>query len=156
MTDKLKHIIEEGSKNLPQEVVGVINSFEWEKISNEIGKKYLLDDNEIDTLKTEIVLAMIGTKSQDVLVFDIEDNVGTTKNDAMQMTEEINEKIFKPMMEKLESSIKNGLRTRNQKWNQTINFIISGGDYLVFLEKEDKPTIITNPSSINTKSNSNI
>ena len=156
MTDKLKQIMEEGSKNLPQEVVGVINSFEWEKISEEIGKKYLLDDNEIDTLKTEIVSAMIGIKSQDALVLDIEDNVGTTKNDAIQMTEEINEKIFNPMTEKLESSIKNGLRTRNQKWNQTINFIISGGDYLVFLEKEDKPTIITNPSSINTKSNSNI
>lgn len=137
MTEKLKQIIKEELIKLPEESQEVINTFDWGTISEEIGKKYLLDNNEINGLQTEIFLVLSGIVEEDFLSLNIENRVGTSKNEAIKITEEVNQQIFKPMLEQLELLVKNNLNSKNQSWEQRINFIISGGDYSVFTQKTD-------------------
>ncbi len=153
MTDKLKQIIEEGSKNLPREIVEVINSFDWVKMGEEIGKKYLIDENEVNILLNEIGFVLVMAKGQDTLAKNIEYDVGTTQNDAMQIVAEINEKIFNPMLKKLELSVRNSFKYKNANWKQTVNFIVSGGNYSAFLEKDVEPNVMTNTPNANIKNN---
>jgi len=153
MTDKLKQIIEEGSKNLPREIVEVINSFDWVKMGEEIGKKYLIDENEVNILLNEIGFVLVMAKGQDTLAKNIEYDVGTTQNDAMQIVAEINEKIFNPMLKKLELSVRNSFKYKNANWKQTVNFIVSGGNYSAFLEKDEEPKVMTNTPNANKKNN---
>ena len=156
MTDKLKQIIKEELIKLPRESQEVINTFDWGTISEEIGKKYLLDENEINGLQVEIGLVLLGIVEEDFLSLNIESRVGTSKNESIKMMEEIKQKIFAPMLKKRESLIRNKPRTNKSDWKQTINFIISGGDYSVFIEETDNTNVIINPSGINTKSKFNI
>lgn len=103
MIDKLRQIIKDELVKLPKESQEVINSFEWEKISEEIGKRYLLSENEINDLQREIFLVFSGIVEEDFLSLNIENRVGTSKNEAIKITEEINQKILDPMLEKIEA-----------------------------------------------------
>jgi hypothetical protein len=135
MNDELKQTIKSGVEKLPKEIQEVINVFDWVKVSEEICKRNLLDEVEVNILQNEIGLVLIETKNQDVLALNIENNVGTTKNESIKISEEINQKIFTPMKEKINSLIKNNLYSKTQSWDKTINFIISGGNYSSFLEQ---------------------
>jgi len=106
MTDKLKQIIKEELVKLPKESQEVINTFGWEKVSEEIGKKYLLNENEINSLQVEIAMVLLGVTEEDILSINIENRVGTSKNEAEKITAEINQKIFEPMLEKRDSLVK--------------------------------------------------
>lgn len=134
MTEELKKTIKEGITKLPKEAQEVMNAFDWITISYEIGKKYLLDENEINILQNEIGLVLIENNDQNLLTLNIENNVGTSKNEAVKIAEEISEKIFKPMFEKMELIVKNKIKNTTPKWDQSVNFIISGGDYSSFIE----------------------
>lgn len=134
MTDELKQIIKKGLEKLPKEIQGIVNDFDWIKISEEIGKKYLLDENEINILQNEIGLVLIEDKDKEILSLNIENNVGTSKNEAVKIAEEIEQKIFKPMLNKIELSVKNNMSSKNPNWEQRVNFIVSGGDYSVFID----------------------
>jgi len=135
MTEKLKEIIKNESVKLPKESQEVINTFGWAAISEEIGKKYLLRESEINDLQVEIALVLLGINEEDLLSLNIEDNVGTSTSDADKMTEEINKQILTPMFEKKESLMKNKPKTISPNWKQNVNFVISGGDYSVFEEE---------------------
>ena len=141
MTDELKQTIKNGVEKLPKEIQGVFNDFDWLKISEEIGKKYLLDENEINILQNEIGLVLIEDKDKEILSLNIENNVGTSKNEAVKIAEEIEQKIFKPMIKKIELSVKNNMSSKNPSWKQRVNFIVSGGNYSAFMEEtENKNT----------------
>ena len=84
MTEELKQKIKEGIEKLPKEAQEVMNTFDWVKISEEIGKKNLLDDSEINILQKEIGLILIETNRPDMLTINIEDNIGTSKNEAIK------------------------------------------------------------------------
>lgn len=133
MTDELKQKIKYGVEKLPREIQDVLNTFDWVKISEEIGKKYLLDEDEINILQNEISLVLIGINNQEILSLNIENNVGTSKNDAVEITQEIDAKIFEVMAEQIQSSIKDKLTSKNPRWDQRVNFILSGGDYSSFI-----------------------
>lgn len=133
MTDELKQKIKYGVEKLPREIQDVLNTFDWVKISEEIGKKYLLDEDEINILQNEISLVLIGVNNQEILSLNIENNVGTSKNDAVEITQEIDAKIFEVMAEQIQSSIKDKLTSKNPRWDQRVNFILSGGDYSSFI-----------------------
>lgn len=137
MTEKLKQIIKDELVKLPKESQEVINTFDWGTISEDIGKKYLLNENEINGLQVEIALVLLGIVEEDSLSLNIESRVGTSKNEAIKIIEETNQKIFNPMLEKIEEITKNKARTQNPNWNQRVDFIISGGDYSVFIEKTE-------------------
>ena len=100
MTEELKQKIKEEMVKLPKEAQEVINTFDWVKISEEIGKKNLLDDDEVNILQSEIGLILIETNRPDMLTIKIEDNIGTSKNEAIKIEKEIREKIFTPMLKK--------------------------------------------------------
>ena len=135
MNEKLKQKLREEIVKLPKEHQNVINAFDWGKISEEVGNLNLLDEDEIKDLQTEVGLVLVGLEDQDLLALNIENNVGTSKIEAIKITAEVNQQIFKPMLEQLELLAKNNLNSKNQSWNQRINFIVSGGDYSSFMEK---------------------
>ena len=136
MTETLKLKIEEEILKLPLNQQEVIRSSDWVKISAEIGTKHLLADDEINDLQTEVGLALVGLEEFDSLAQNIENNVVTSKDDSEKIAAEINQQLFSPMTEKLDELIKGKTKTYSQGWKQSINFIVSGGNYSVFTEED--------------------
>lgn len=135
MINNLKQIIKEELIKLPKESQEVINNFGWEKTSEEISKMYSFNEDQINKLQAEIFMVMSGIIEEELFPLHIENRIGTSKGEAKKIAEEINQKIFIPMLEKRDKLIKEALQTQKQSWDKTINFIISGGDYSVFIEK---------------------
>jgi len=123
MTDKLKQIIKEELSKLPKEAQEAINSLDWSSIIEEIGKKYLLNESEINHLQAETLTVLIG--------------LTTTKDDAEKIAAEATEKIFKPTSDVYIENIKKSGKDKNSKPKQTIDFILSGGDYSAFVEERE-------------------
>lgn len=134
MNENLKNLIEEELIKLPQEAQDAITFVDWPKIAMEIGNKYLIDE-EIESFQKEIVLVLLGLEYPAYLTKNIKNNIGVSEIDANKMTTEVIEKIFTPIADKIKLSIKNKLLTENYSWEQRIKFIVSGGDYSVFLKK---------------------
>jgi len=136
MTEKLKNIIKEEMAKLPKENQEAINTFDWVNIAEEIGKKYLLDESEINDLQVETLLILIGLEDPDLYANNIENNVGTSKDEANKIAEEVIQKIFVPINGILIEDIKKSGKSKNPNTEQTLNFILSGGDYSSFLEEK--------------------
>jgi len=133
MIEKLKQIIQEEVLKLPKENQDVINAFDWVKITEEIGKKFLLSESEINNLQVETLLILIGLEDPDLYALNIENEVGTSKDEAKKITEEVRQKIFTPINDTLIENIKKSGKTKNSNPEQTLNFILSGGDYSSFM-----------------------
>ncbi|MFA5840922.1 MAG: hypothetical protein WC847_01455 [Candidatus Paceibacterota bacterium] len=136
MTDKLKQTIKEEIGKLPKGNQEVINAFGWEPISEEIGKKYLLREKEINDFEIETLLVLVGVEDINDYAKNIEDNVVISKSEAQKIADEAFQKIFKPLGSALEENIKKSGVVENSTAEQTLNFILSGGDYSVFIEKK--------------------
>lgn len=134
MTEQLQKIIHDELANLPEKVQKGINSVEWVEICNKIGLKYLLTDDGINKLQTEVLLVLINMEYLDDLKLNIENHLEILKKDAENIAEDLVKQVFNPINNKIKEDIKNNLSYKNVSWNQTINFIVSGGDYTVFLE----------------------
>jgi hypothetical protein len=133
MTDKLKNIIKEEMAKLPKENQEMIGILDWAKMTEEIGKKFLLNENEINDLQVETFLILIGLEDPDSYANNIENEVGTSKDEAEKMSAEITQKIFIPINEALIENIKKSGKAKNGKPEQNLNFILSGGDYSAFV-----------------------
>jgi hypothetical protein len=156
MTEKLKQTIKEEIVKMPKEWQEIVSSFDWGQVSEEIGKKYFLDDLGIEDLQAEIALVLVGAEPIADLKMNIEYNAVTSENTAIKITPELFEKIFKPLNDKLTENIKNNLKTKEANWEQNINFIFSDGDYTNFLERvsqnsEEKISAPTENTKIETK-----
>lgn len=135
MTEKLKQIIQREVAKLPKENQEVIDAFGWEKISEEIGKKYLLSDSEINIFQAETLVVLVGLEDPDYYAQNIENEVGTSKDEADKITDEVIQKIFAPINDLLIENIKKSGKVMNSDTEQSLNFILSGGDYVAFLDK---------------------
>jgi hypothetical protein len=140
MTEKLKQNLKEQLALLPKESQGVINSFDWVKISEEIGKKYFLTEEDINMFQADVGLVLVGLAEQEYLAQDIEDDVIISKDHAEKMAEEVIEKILKPMVLKLTEIIKKDLKNKVIHWQQNLDFILSGGDYTAFIRRVENQT----------------
>jgi len=140
MTEKSKNLIKEEMLNLPKEVQEAINASDWEKISEEIGRKYLLDEDEINTLQLETASFLLGFVDEDSYLIDIENKVGTSKDEAEKIAEEVEQKIFTPISNAMDENIKNNLKDKTPNPEQTLNFILSGGDYSAFVQQRENQT----------------
>jgi hypothetical protein len=138
MTEKLKKIIQEEIVKLPKELVDVISAFDWVSATEEIGKKYLLNENQITDFQTETMLVLFGIEEPNLYEINIEDEVGTTKADAKKIAEEVVTKIFVPISNALAENIKKSDKVKNGNTEQNINFILSGGDYSAFMEPREE------------------
>ena len=142
--------------NLPKEVQEAIDISNWENMSAEIGKRYLLDENEINTLQLETASFLLGLVDEELYTKNIEDSVGISKNEAEKIAEEVNQKIFRPIYETLSKNIEEKLKNKSPNWKHTVDFITSGGDYSAFMEKNNaskeneafKTTTLDNSSKI--------
>jgi hypothetical protein len=135
MNEKSKAIIKEEMLALPKEVRGVIELSNWEKISEEIGKKHLLNEDEIETLQLETACLLLGLVDENSYLTNIENEAGTSREGAKKISGEIFEKIFEPIDSAITENIKRSGKDKSQKPDQTIDFILSGGDYSNFLEE---------------------
>lgn len=135
MTDKFKQTIKEEMTTLPKESQEVINTFDWAKVSGEIGKIHFLDESEINDLQVLTGLILVGIGDSDLLAKDIEEYVGTSRNEAEKISEEITEKIFMPIVKNLKDKIKTTMKDRVTHWQQNLDFILSGGDYTAFIRR---------------------
>jgi hypothetical protein len=154
MTEKSKKIIEEEMLNLPKEVQDAINAFSWEKTSEEIGKKYLLDENEINIFQLETASFLLGLVDEDLYPINIEEEVEISKNEAEKISEEVYQKIFNPIYDILSKNIEEKIKNKNVNWKQSLDFILSGGDYSVFIERKDNQNTSPEISGTNTLDNS--
>jgi len=134
MTEQLQKIIHDELANLPEKVQKGINSVDWVEICNSIGLKYLLTDDGINKLQTEVLLVLINMEYLDDLKLNIENHLEILKKDSENIAEDLVKQVFNPINNKIKEDVKNNLSYKNLSWNQTINFIVSGGDYTVFLE----------------------
>lgn len=133
MTEKLKNIIQEDMMKLPKEIQEAINSFDWIKVTEEIGKKFRLLEDQISNLQVETWLVLIGLEDVDSYATNVEYEVGTTKDEANKIAGEAYQQIFTPIYKKLTENIKKNLQNKNPNAEQTLNFILSGGDYSAFV-----------------------
>ena len=133
MTEKLKNIIKEELAKLPKENQEAFNAFDWIKLTEEIGQKFLLNENETNDLVVETLLILIGLEDPDLYANNIEEYVGTGKDEAEKIAEEIMEKIFIPINNILLENIKKSGKIKDAKPEQNLNFILSGGDYSAFV-----------------------
>ena len=157
MTEKLKQTIREEIIKLPKETQEAIGSLDWVNITEEIGKKYRLSESEINDLQVETMLVLIGFEDPDLYTSNIEDNIGTTNDEAKRITEEVFQKVFTLINNNLIENIKKNSKTKNPNWKQTLGFVLSGGDYSSFMEKDNtisnintilKTTTLDNSSKI--------
>ena len=120
---------------LPKDAQDAINSLDWAKTAEEIGKKYLLDESEINDFQVETLLILIGAEDGNDFAKNVEDNVGTSKDEAEKIAEETIQKIFTPISNLLEENIKKSEKSKNPDLVKTFDFILSGGDYSSFLDR---------------------
>jgi len=151
MTEKLKQTIKEEVGKLLKGNQEVINAFGWEQISEEIGKKYLLNESEVNDFQVETLLILIGLEDPDLYANNVENNVGTSKDEAEKITNEVFEKIFTPINDILIENIKKSEVVKNSSAEQNLNFILSGGDYSAFIDVppplsgEDRGEVFNSP-----------
>lgn len=140
MTEKLKQIIKREMAKLPKENQEVINDFGWEQISEEIGRKFLLSDSEINIFQAETLVVLVGLEDPDYYAQNIENNVGTSKDEARKIADEVFERIFTPINDILIENIKKSDKSKNSSAEQNLDFILSGGDYSAFMEQKKRQT----------------
>lgn len=160
MTEKLQQIIKDEVVKLPKDTQDAINSLNWTNVAEEIGKKFLLDEREVNDLQSITLTVLLGLTDLDLYATVIEDKIGTTKDDAKKIADEAIQKIFTPINNVFTENIKNNLKDKNPSPEQTLNFILSGGDYSAFVEpiRENSPLPerpITPPTLKDIKANIN-
>src|SRR3989338_10227970 len=106
MTEKLKQTIEEEMMKLPKELQEAISASNWVDVTKEIGKKYLLGENEINDFQVETLLVLVGIEPGASYTSNIENEVGTSKSEAEKIATETFQRIFIPMGNHLEESVK--------------------------------------------------
>src|SRR3989338_7324741 len=122
MTEKLQKTIKEEIAQLPKEGQEAIGSLDWVKTAEEIGRKYELDESEVEDFQLETLLVLIGVVDPEFYATNIENHVDLTKEKAGKLAEEAFQKIFTPIRKKLEENIKSGLKNKNPTWQQSVDF----------------------------------
>ena len=148
MNTKLKQKFNEIEKNLPRELRESMNAWDWEEIVKEIGGENFLIENSIEDLQLETAFILTGMEDANIFSLNIETEVGTSKERAEKIAKEIDEKVFKPIYEKLEEKIKQELKNKKISWKQNLDFVLSGGDYTLFLTAEEGEPNIIEPTAI--------
>ncbi len=97
-----EQIIKDAYKTLSDDVKSIIGSSEWLKRVQEIGQKYSLTVEQIDSLGYEILFTFLNLQSPDLLNETIEEELDISSILAEQIVEEIEERIFAWAMKKIE------------------------------------------------------
>lgn len=147
MTEKLKQKIKEEMMSLPKESQEAINSVDWGTISEAIAKKHSFSDSEVNDFQVITGLVLVSILSGENYAKTIENEIGMSKELSEVIANEAIEKIFTPIAEKIEKAVKMKEMGRNHDWDKNLDFIISGGDYSVFVESREGKTSDDKPIS---------
>lgn len=134
MTEKLQQTIKTEIGKLPPDNQKVLNNFGWENLSEEICAQYELDEVALNNVQVEILLALIGVTDLEFFAINIENQAELTKPTAEKIGTEILEKILIPIQSLLLKKLNSSDWVKNAHWHQNVEFILSGGDYSVFLK----------------------
>jgi len=99
---------------LPKENQTAINAFDWVKVAEEIGEKSLLSLSEINDFQVETLLVLVGIEGVDSYATNIENEVGTSKNEAEKIATEVIQKIFTPISDTIVENIKRAKKLKTQ------------------------------------------
>ena len=135
MTEKLYEKMKEEVLKLPKENQVAINSFDWATEVEKICNKYQLRSTEINDVQTETGIFLLGLADFELFIINLE-ATGLTNSESAGIAREIMEKVFTPIGEKIETLIKGDLKNQIVRWDQSVNFIVSGGDYSNFILKQ--------------------
>jgi len=133
MKQELKNETDNMLLEIPERNRLAINSTKWAETTEEISKKYYLDDEEKNMLIAEVALVLLGVNNYEFLKIAMED-LGLTQNEVANIFREIEERIFNPISKKIITSIKKEAELNNTNWDKRVNFILSGGDYTNFIK----------------------
>ena len=149
MDPETEKIIKKQIEKLPVEVRSIIADPKLgDKISN-IGKKNGLNTEQIGVLQVETYLVMLGLMHIDEYTNQLKeslkidylklDNILTDMDNSIlgEIQDKINE-TYNKLDEDEIKEIKEGLKNKNQSWNQNVNFVLSGGDYSAFAEEPEQ------------------
>jgi hypothetical protein len=135
MNIKAENDIQDQIQKLPKETAEAINAFDWQKATAEVGKKYVNDESSTGLLQVLVGMVLSGIDYGDTLAYDIEDEIGTTAEEAKNIAAELDRKVFKPVYDIMVQKIKAGLKDKNPDWRQNVDFVLSNGDYTIFQEE---------------------
>jgi hypothetical protein len=134
MTEELQQIAKEEIEKLPKESRDAIASVDWGGISEDITKKYFWQEETINDLQAEILVVLIGLENPALFRIHLENNIGATSEEAEGISREVTQRIFVPVSQKLQDNIRKSGKVESAGWQKTLGFILSGGNFLVYLE----------------------
>ena len=85
----------------------------------------MLNESEVNDFQVETMLILAGLEEGKSYARNIENNIGTSKNEAEKIAEEVKQKIFTPINDILVENIKKSEKVKNPDVTQTLNFILS-------------------------------
>ncbi len=135
MTEALKKTIEEEVAGLPEEMRDAVRSFDWVKTAEAIGTEHEWGEEEISDFQLETLLVLIGAVDAGFYAVNIENHVLKTKEESEKAAGEAFTRIFAPINEKAMENLKKTAKEKNADFATNLDFILSGGDYTVFLKE---------------------
>lgn len=118
MNTKTQNIIKEEMTKLPERTQKSINSIDWVNISENIGKKYLLNDEQINNLQLETFLVLIGLVNEDKYIENLKKYIKLDENKILTLEKDVVEKIITPVINYYKNS-------NNSELQKTLDFILS-------------------------------
>ncbi len=137
MRQELQNTIKEELSKLTPDIQSAIASVDWVKISEEIGKKNNLTDEDINDMQVETLLVLTGVEELKNYAKNLEIQNDLTKEESISIAKEMIEKVFNPIQKILEEVVKKNIEKNGSKWDQSINFILSGGNYAVYMQQKE-------------------
>jgi hypothetical protein len=143
MNPETENIIKEQMKILPKEVINILADPAWSEKVLTIGRKNGLTEEQSQTLLLETNLVLLGLVHPDEYADELKNRLKIDEMKADNIVSDINREILSGVREKLiamfasqeQSFIEEGKkRALNADWQQNLDFVLSGGDYSVFLE----------------------
>jgi len=117
MDEETKKIITEQLKTLPQEIKDAILSVDYAKTLEEIYKRQKLLIDQSAKLEMETTLVMIGLEPISDYLGNLEKNLQIPHEKAAEIATDVNENIFKKILESLKK-MDEGMLSENEKLSQ--------------------------------------
>ncbi len=99
-------------KNLPKPVQDLVFDNEWEKRTKEIGKKYSLSEQQIDSLADNVLIVLIGLEKPENLLKNITSDLSVSQIIAEQVVEDLENRVFDYALKMIEEKTKTGTSSK--------------------------------------------
>lgn len=136
MTEKIKKIIDEEIEKMPKETQALLATVNWAEITEKIAFENELLEEETDMLLAEVLIVITGKDDAWRLPRNIENALQISADTIEKIAREIYKQIIFPLGKQAQKNIKEKIQKEKIDWKKNVEFILSGGDYSVFIRKE--------------------